>query len=161
MKRLIITALFIIMLILASTLPHAYTYTTTSNTINTGKAIISVFDKQYNSPILNATICVLETREYYQTNKLGSSIISLPTKATNKLKYSSPEKNWTEYTLLIYKNGYYPHILYGLQIEHNITTSGIVIELEELSEYTSHNHTQSYYYPNDAWVENVIKEYKK
>lgn len=136
-------------------------YITASNTPTYGSAIISVFDKQDQTPINNATICIIETGDYYLTNKLGSIKFTLPAKNTNKLSLSNPNKNWQEYTLLVYSNGFYPHIYYGLKIVDNNTKTGIVIKLEKLSHNSSQNFTQEYEYPNDIWTLQLIKKYKK
>jgi len=132
----------------------------TSNTQKIGQAIISVFDSQENTPIQNATICILETKEYYQTNKLGSIKFSLPANNNNSLKYSSPKKDWQEYTLLIYKNGYYPHLYFGLKIKHNTLSSGIAITLKNLSFPNDTPYTTDYSYPTHDWLEQIINEYK-
>ena len=83
-----------------------------------GKIRISIFDK-YNQPIFLAKITIKETFEEYQTGKLGECEISLPSSSFNNT--NKKLENWTEYTLIIEKNGFSPHIIYGLKIIPNIT----------------------------------------
>ena len=150
---------FFILAILFTTMPPFSTATT--STTGMGSAIISVLNKQDNSPVFDATICIVETKEYYQTNKLGSIKLSLPAKSTNKLQFKNPQKEWQEYTLLIYKNGFYPHIYHSLKITSNITRSGIVINLEEILNNSDISYTQEYEYPNNIWCEQLINNHKK
>ena len=122
-----------------------------------GKVRISIFDSLCE-PIEMATICVMETHEYYTTGKLGECELVLPAKKTNKF---SNGPNWTEYTLIITKNGFIPHILYGLKAQANITRTGIVVTMKELSPYTLETFTQSYDFPTSIYSTNIINQNKK
>lgn len=130
-------------------------------TVAEGKAIIAVFDKHENTPIDNASICVLDTREYYQTNKLGSCVLSFETSKQTKPIFNNSLKEFDEYTLLIYKNGYYPHFYHNLKIEHNITRTGIIIKLEPLSLETEISYTEDFDFPPQDWSKTAIQYYRK
>lgn len=133
----------------------------TSITQTCGRAIIAVFDKYDSTPIDNATICILETREYYQTNKLGSLILSFETTRQTKPVFNNSLKDFDEYTLLIYKNGYFPHFYHNLKIEHNITRSGIIVNLEPLYPEAEISYTEDFDYPSSDWSKSVIKYFRK
>lgn len=143
-----------------SSLPTIAKETTTNNPI--GKVLISVLDEKEHTPILNASICIIETREYYETNKLGQTdVISLPAKSSNTLNATPPTKAHETYTLLIYKNGYFPHIYYGLKIENNITKTGVVISLTERYPEADFTYTESYEFPTPTWSQELIDKYRK
>ena len=161
MKTKTIFVLLCMLFIFIMAVVYCPSYITSSSTSPNGSAIVSVFDKQDQTPINNATICIIETGEYFTTNKLGAIKFTLPAKAKNKLSFSNPNKNWQEYTLLIYSNGFYPHVYYGLKIVANNTKTGIVINLEQLSTNSPQTYTQEYEYPNDIWTLQLIKKYKK
>lgn len=133
----------------------------TSVTVASGKAVVAVFDKYENTPIDNATICVLETREYYQTQKLGSCVLTFETTKQTKPIFNNSLKEFDEYTLLIYKNGYYPHFYHNLKIQHNITRTGIIIKLEPLALETEISYTEDFDYPPQDWSETAIQYYRK
>lgn len=115
-----------------------------------GKIIVSVIDKHSSKPIQNATICITNTREYFFTNKLGM---------THPIKLITTVDS--TYTLLIYSNGYYPHIYYGLTVVKNSTKTGIVIMLEEVYPESNITYTESYEFPSKTQANQLIKEYKK
>lgn len=124
-----------------------------------GKVIISVFCN--SQPLPNATICIIETSEYYYTNPNGyTKTIELPTKEVNKISVNNA-KPYTEYTLLVYKNGYLPHIYYGLKITAGQTKLGVVVSLTEYGIYPSLTYTESYEFPNTSFSENIIINHKK
>jgi len=158
MKRIILfifsLSLFIVLLGLATT-PSSINPVSLTNSI--GKVRISVFDS-HCEPIEMASVCITESHEYHTTGKLGECELSFQTKTDNRF---SPSPNWTEYTLIISKNGYIPHILYGLKVQPNITRTGIVITLKEISPYETATHTQSYDFPTDAHSTFIINRYKK
>ena len=154
---LVSTFLFILIIYITA-IPLSSTETFSSQ--ETGTAIISILSEDH-TPINNAIIKIAETQEYTTTNKLGSSTLTLPAYSTNKLeKYTNPQKNWTEYTIIVYANGYYPHIYFGLKIIQNIKKTGIVISLKSLNFSNDTPYTTSYEYPNPDWIENLIETNK-
>jgi len=132
-------------------------FTQTNQTGNQSKITISVFSG--STPIENATVCIIETQEYYYTNKHGTTapIYLLSSKQSLIQKNIS----FTEYTLLVYKNGYLPHIYYGLKITHNQNRLGIAISLTEYGILPNATFTESYEYPPKSFSENIITTYKK
>lgn len=127
-----------------------------------GRVKISVLDSVNLTPIKDATVCVVETREYYPTNSLGqTNTIKLLAKTPTNLNQTPPTKSTETYTLLVYKNGFFPHIYHGLKIQPNITKTGVVIMLTEVYSAANFSHTESYEYPSQDWSTELIKNYKK
>ena len=149
-----ITLIFII----AITLPISST-NSKSTTMNAtwAKVRISVFDEQ-NQPINMATICVIETNEYFSTEKLGICELAFSINLKDNIFVS---QKWDEFTLLIYKNGYIPHIIYGLKAIPNITRTGIVITLKAPTNQTEITFTQSYDFPSKDQTTIIINKHKK
>lgn len=130
---------------------------TTSNNSSFCKVRISVFDEQ-NQPIDMATICIVETQEYFSTSRLGQLELSFSIESDKNI---FKKTNWKEFTLLIYKNGYRPHILYGLKAIPNINRTGIVITLKDTTQNKEIPFTQSYDYPTTDFSSNIINQFKK
>lgn len=122
-----------------------------SKKTNFGKVIISVVNKNTSSPIKNATICITDTHEYFYTSSLGM---------TDPIKLECTNNN-SYYTLIIYKNGFIPHIYHRLSIEPNTTKTGVIINLEERYEEAPYSYTESYEFPSKSWSETLIKNNKK
>lgn len=127
----------------------------------TGKIEVTVLEANTNTPIDNATICIIETRTYETTNKYGKS----PTIAVPILKNTnfdlSLERGWGEITLLVYKNGYKDNISFYTSIIPGAKRVGIVIHLSPILSLEDTKPTISVEYPSDTWAENLIKLYKK
>lgn len=158
MKNNLIFVICLLVLILAILLPIQSSATNFVNTsYNWSKIRISVFDEQ-NQPIDMATVCIVETNEYFQTAKLGQIELCLELPAKNNI---FKKNNWQEYTILIYKNGYKPHILYGLKAIPDITRTGIVVILKDNLNSKDIPFTESYDYPSHDYSSTIIDKYKK
>lgn len=158
MKKNLIFFTTLILFILTTTIPITSSNLKEISLSTTwAKVRLSVFDEQ-NQPIDMATICIIETNEYYTTQKLGQCEIKFIINKTSNIFKSS---SWEEFTLLIYKNGYKPHILFGLKAIPNITKTGIVITLIDVNYNTENTYTQSYDYPNNTHALKILNEYKK
>lgn len=153
----ILTLVFLSLLLFNSALYSSATQT--NSPYSQGKVVINVYSG--TTPIDNATVCIIETGEYYYTTQSGATkTITIPATSEKQFK-SFKDKPFTEYTLLVYKNGYLPHIYYGLKITPNTTKIGVTINLTELGINPNIAYTQSYEYPSDAYSENIIASYKK
>lgn len=134
----------------------------TSNQENISSVYISVLDIYDLTPINNATIIITETGEHHQTNDLGSSgKITLPYHKENKIKTSFKDKPWNEYTIIITKNGYIPHIHFGLKIESGRTKTGTTIKLTPLELGDETKFTTSYEYPSNTYITSLIEKHNK
>ena len=162
MKKIMLSGLIFCVFLFGCFLSGLSLTKAVSSTNPTGKLIVSVFDDFETTPIKNATICVIETNEYYYTDSLGRTkpitLYAKPPTKLSKRKYAdgSPE----EYTILCYKNGYTPHILYGVKIINNQTRVGVIISLENLTE-DSPPYTESYDFPTEDFSLEILNKYKK
>jgi len=145
--------LFLVILMLQSTSASITIQTITSTTF--GKLRLSIFDES-NQPIYMAKIFVKETNGQFNSGKLGECELTLPTNKTNQF---SNAPTWTEYTIVIDKNGFIPHILYGAKVKQNITRTGIVITLHEITPNQEYIFTTSYDFPEESYSTNIINKY--
>ncbi|MBQ8468644.1 MAG: hypothetical protein IJ542_02690 [Clostridia bacterium] len=99
---------------------------------STGYAIIKVLESNTLAPVGNATICIVETKTYYQTDKYGySSKIEIPI-VPNKNFDISLKRNWGDFTLIVYKPGYSTLVSYYNQVLPHTTNAGIVCFLHPI-----------------------------
>ena len=126
---------------------------------NEGSIVVTILEQGSNKPIDNATICVIETKEYFATNKNGvSEKITLPI-LKNKNLDNSLNQNWGEITLLAYKPGYSDHILFSEPVPINQTRYGLIIHLTPIYSSIDTSPTISVNKPDTAWVNELIKLY--
>ncbi len=148
--------LFSIILILCFLYPLSTTVTDVSTKTQFANVIIQVKNKQTNNPINNASICILNTRQYYYTNKNGySESISIPLFDEYKVE------DYYIYNLLIYKNGYNDYIYYGLKVKPNQKRADIVISLIPIINLQDIETTLFFEPPYPKTIETIIKENKK
>lgn len=123
--------------------------------------IVTVLEKGSNIPIDNAKLCIIETKEYFATNKNGvSDKISVPILKNSNLN-SSLEQNWGEITILVYKSGYSDHIQFYEQIPINKTKYGTIIHLTPIYSSSDTAPTITTNAPNNSWIQKLIQVYKK
>ena len=133
----------------------------TSSKASFSKTIISVYDKITNKPINNAKIVIAETSECYYTSSRGTTpTITLPYTKNERFKQSTANKPWTEFTLIIFKSGYLPHIHYNFKTEENRTKLGTIINLTPIINETEQVFTTSYEEPSDNYSLSLIQKYK-
>lgn len=162
MKQIFATLTASMLFIFGITLFSAPQITKTSSMVCYSSVIISVFDKANLTPIKNANILIIETNENYQTNSLGSSgKITLPYHQKEKISSSIKDKPWNEYTLLVTKNGYLPHLHFNLKIEKDKIKTGVVISLTEIQNEPNSTFTTSYELPPTTYIEDIIKKHTK
>lgn len=127
---------------------------TTASKINISYFQVSVCCNN-NSYLNNATVCIINNRTYYQTNKNGKTpVIRL------QLADSWKKGNYYIVNLLCYKNGYEDYLYFNLKLKPNQKRLDIVINLEEIIDDT-HSPTIFFEDPNENDIEQIINEYKK
>lgn len=132
-----------------------------SSTNPTGYAIIKVLEDASMSPINNATICVVETRCYYQTNKYGyTEKIPVPV-ISNKNFDISLKRDYGEFTIIVYAPGYTTLVSYYNAVYSGMTNAGIVCKLQPIINAGDRQFTSSANKPSDDYTEKLITLYKK
>ena len=125
------------------------------------KLAITVLTEDTLSPIDNAQICILETHEYYPTNKNGlSPIIKVPIIQNQNLN-NIKNQNWGEITILVYKPGFADNISFYNFVPINQTKLGHIIKLRPIYSENDTSPTITATPPNKDWVNQVINQYKK
>lgn len=126
-----------------------------------GKIVVTVLETNTLNPIDNATVCVIETRKYYATNKKGlTETITVPI-ITNDNFNQSLKRDWGEITLLIYKTGYADSINFYTAITNNNTRVGFVVYLTPIINEEDNKPSINVEQPNSTWAQELIKLYKK
>ena len=159
MKSFIVTIISLVLFILITIISLTPSIQKVSLTSLVSKLSLSVYDED-NKPINNATIYILETNEYHTTNHTGIASISLTYNTKNKILLKQNDKEWNEFTIITYKNGYLPHIVYGTKIQKGINRVGLIITLTSLENANSKTYTSSYDFPPSSYTEHIISSNK-
>lgn len=129
MKKRIIAIIFISLVAIYGTFLSLYTtggIKPTASSQNHGYATIKVLESNTLAPILNATVCIVETRGYYQTDKFGyTETITIPIISNTNFDISL-KRNWGEFTIIVYKPGYSTYVSYYNPVFANTTNVGII-----------------------------------
>ena len=129
--------------------------------IESGKIQIKVLEANTLSPIDNATVCIIETRHYENTNKNGiTSLIEIPIIRNQNYDISLPQK-WGNLTILVYKSGYADNISFNNCVFPSSTNIGTTIFLSPIINKADNTPTVSIDKPNNIWIQSLIKLYKK
>lgn len=140
---------------------QAATKQITANISESGKIQIKVLEANTLKPIDGATVCIVETRHYENTNKYGqTSIIEVPIIRNQNFDLSL-SRNWGELTILVYKSGYADNISFYQSLKPNTTKVGLTIFLSPIINEEDFTPTISLESPDQTWVESLIKLYKK
>jgi len=118
-----------------------------------------VFDGQTNTPIQGAVVVIAETGLSYETDTSGKTeLISVPIIHDSRFDDILP-KQWGEVTLIIYKEGYKPYVLFYLQIFAGEDRAGpsIFMYREDDTFEEPFSIIES---PNRLWVESLIEKYQ-
>lgn len=145
-------------IIFALCLLYPYTVSTSEVLSRTqfSSVIIHVKDNHADKPINNATICVLNTRQYYHTNKNGNTDnIQIP------LFDEYKKDDYYIYNLLVYKSGYNDYIYYGLKVKPSQKRADISIPLIPIINYQDIETTIYFEPPYPKSIDTIIKENKK
>lgn len=157
---LIFSLLANIALIIALLANH-YSALPTSAKANTGKIVVTVLEANTLHPIDNATVCVIETRKYYNTNQKGlTENILAPLLSNNNFNLALP-RNWGELTLLVYKRGYADSINFYTSINANATRVGFIVYLTPIINEGDDTPNINVELPNSTWTNELIRLYKK
>lgn len=126
-----------------------------------GRLAITVLELNTNKPVDNASICIVESREYYSTNKNGlTDTIQVPILKNNNLN-NSLQTNWGEITLLVYKPGFADHVAFYQSVPIKQTRLGVVVYLTPIYSADDTLPTITTNAPNNIWIKELIKTYKK
>ena len=118
--------------------------------------VIYVKDKHTKEPIGNATVCIINTKEYYSTDKYGyTETIRLPLFDIFK------SDEFYLFNLLIYKKGYNDFLYFNLKAKQNQKRTDIVIELTQIINDADNTPTLLFEEPLNITIEKIIKENKR
>lgn len=124
------------------------------------RLVVTVVEAQTGEPIQNATVCVVESRSYYVTNKYGmTKRFEVPILMNTNFD-NSAKRYWGEITLLVYKNGYNNHIVFYVRVIENQTRVGKIVELSPIINSESKTEV-SMEEPEDDGIDVLITHYKK
>lgn len=126
-----------------------------------GKIMVTVLEESTLKPIDNATVCIIETRHYENTNKHGkTNYISVPILPNTNFNMTN-QREYGELTILVYKSGYSDYLSFYNMISPGFTNVGIVIKLKPIINKEDTFPTIDVKYPDTSWCEKLIKLYKK
>lgn len=135
--------------------------TETTAKADTGKIVVTVLEANTLNPVDNATVCVIETRKYYNTNLKGlTENIIVPILPNNNFNIALP-RAWGEITLLVYKPGYADSINFYTSITTNTTRVGFIVYLTPIINEGDETPEINVESPNTIWAQELIKLYKK
>ena len=156
----LIIFLLIIPLLILAFIARPQTVSTSKNT-EFGSIVVTVLEKNTLDPIDNATVCVIETREYYYTSNKGlTKKISVPI-IENANFNNSLKRNYGEITLLVYKAGYASAISFYNIIKPNTTNVGVIFYLSPIINEEDNKIEIISNTPDTSWATELEKLYKK
>lgn len=127
----------------------------------TAKIQITVIEEDTLLPINNATVCIIDSRHYENTNKHGKTgFISVPVVPINNYSLSSVPQ-FGSLSILVYKTGYADNLTLNFPIYPETISVGLVVKMRPIINKEDLSPTISSEKPNMAWCENLIKLYKK
>ena len=164
MKRHVIATFclifFIISIILLNFARTPQTATTSTNA-QMGSFVITVLEKNTLAPIENATVCVIETKEYHSTNNHGlTKKISVPIIENTNFN-TSLKRPYGEITFLVYKAGYSSAISFYNITRPNTTNVGTIFYLEPIINPEDNKLEIITTAPDNAWANELARLYKK
>lgn len=152
----------VVVLNIVSTLSLA-THAISANTATqkNGYATIKVLESNTLDPVLNATVCIVETRHYESTNKYGyTNKITLPIVPNPNFDISL-KRDWGEFTIIVYKPGYSTYVSFYNQVYASTTNVGLVCYLTPIINPTDPLVISSVQSPPQDYIEMLVSLYKK
>ena len=126
-----------------------------------GSFVVTVLEKNTLAPIDNATVCIIETKEYHNTNSHGlTKKISVPI-IENANFNNSLKRPYGEITLLAYKAGYSSAISFYNITRPNTTNVGIIFYLSPIINQEDNKLEIITNAPDSAWASELARLYKK
>ena len=126
-----------------------------------GHVQIKVLEANTLRPVSDATVCVIETHSYKQTDHNGDCAkFEIPIKRNTNFD-DVLLRNWGEFTLLIYKQGYASHISFYNEVFSGITKIGLVCYLTPIVSASDSTITVDANVPNQTYIETLVAHYKK
>lgn len=119
---------------------------------------ITVIDLITREPIPDATVCVIESGQYYTTDKYGNTpTIQAPILINHNFD-NVLKRPWGDISILVYKEGYVDYLVFYIMLEKDATRR-LTITL-----YPYDAGAEPYLLiesPNEEWAKEIIKKYKK
>ena len=142
----------ILVILIAINASFLFKYTTggikhTAITLNHGFASIKVLESNTLTPILNATVCIVETRTIPVISNTNFDI--------------SLKRNWGEFTIIVYKPGYSTFVSYYNQVYAHTTNVGIICYLSPIINPGDPLVISSANKPSDDYSTTLANLYKK
>lgn len=125
-----------------------------------GHIIIKVLESNTLEPVLNANVCIVETRTYTTTNKSGyTPKLTIPIIPNNNFDISL-KRDWGEFTILVYKKGYTTFISFYNVVYPNTTNVGLICYLSPIINADDPIFITNVTKPDDTWIYTLINLYK-
>ncbi|HEY8423586.1 MAG TPA: carboxypeptidase-like regulatory domain-containing protein [Clostridia bacterium] len=119
---------------------------------------IRVIDLVTREPVAGATVCIVESNQYYTTDKNGFT----PTIQAPYLKNTNfdnvLERPWGDITILAYKEGYVDYLVFYIMLPKNATRHLTITLAPYSAGAEPYLLIES---PDDEWAKEIIKKYKK
>ena len=161
MRKAIFAIVFIILVFSNAVCLIQISSASVQNANSTGFVSIKVLESNSLEPILNATVCIVETRGYYQTDKHGyTEKIAIPV-ITNPNFDISLKRDWGEFTIIVYKNGYSTFVSYYNSVLAGSTNVGIICALSPIINASDPQIIVSANKPSSDYTTALVNLYKK
>lgn len=119
---------------------------------------IRVINLITREPITDATVCIVESGQYYTTDKNGYTPTIKAPYLVNHNFDDVLERPWGDITILVYKEGYVDYLVFYIMLQKD-TTRSLTITLHPYEAGAEpYLLIES---PNDEWAKEIIKKYKK
>lgn len=123
-----------------------------------GSMQIEIADGQTEEPIAGATIVIPETKGTYVTGENGKTdVIALPLLEDDRFD-KILTKPWGEVTLIIYKEGYTPYVLFYAQVWENQSRAGPKLYI--FKDDGSSDPFSVIEGPQRLWVNELVEKYQ-
>lgn len=160
MFAIVLSAVVILNIISAITLSKGV-IAVNNNSQKNGYATIKVLESNTLDPVLNATVCIVETRDYKTTNKYGyTDKITLPIIPNPNFDISL-KRDWGEFTIIVYKPGYSTYVSFYNQVYANTTNVGLVCFLTPIINPTDPPIISNVQSPPQDYITTLVNLYKK
>ena len=158
--KLITATTLVVLNILCLTILSPIISIQTATPLTFGKLVLTILEKGTTLPVDNATVCIVETRQYFSTNNKGvTPTIEIPILKNNLS--NNLEQYWGEITIIAYKPGYRDHVTFYKQVPINKTMIGSTIFLSPIYSESDLFPTVSTDSPIMDWTIELIKNYKQ
>ncbi len=125
-------------------------------------AVLGVTVTEYGgAAIEGATVCIIETAGYYKTDANGrTEPIKVPVTRNSNFDTSLP-RPYGEVTVFVYKDGYIDYVLFYVMVFENKTRGGLPVRLYPTGDPENAIPHSLIEGPDNNWVKELIKKYRK